>query len=111
MDEEVHDLQGPENDRTRTAANIWSTATAPLRAGVEGGSLHDPCTIAYLLKPSLFQGKRVNVEVETESEFTIGETVVDFWGVTAREPNVEWIYTAEADGFYDLLTERLSEFG
>ena len=40
--------------------------------------------------------------METESEFTIGETVVDFWGVTAREPNVEWIHTAEADGFYDL---------
>ena len=55
--------------------------------------------------------KASDVEVETESEFTIGETVVDFWGVTAREPNVEWIYTAEADGFYDLLTERLSEFG
>ena len=53
----------------------------------------------------------MNVEMETESEFTIGETVVDFWGVTAREPNVEWIHTAEADGFYDLLTERLSEFG
>ncbi len=79
--------------------------------GVEGGPLHDPCTIAYLLQPSLFQGKRVNVEVETESELTIGETVVDFWGVTEREPNVNWIHTADADGFYDLLTKRLSELG
>ena len=48
MDEKVHDLQGSEDDRKRTAANIWSTATAELRAGVEWGQLHDPCTIAYL---------------------------------------------------------------
>lgn len=79
--------------------------------GVEGGPLHDPCTVAYLLKPDLFQGKHVNVAVETESELTIGETVVDFWGVTEREPNVEWIHTVDADGFFELLTERLARLG
>lgn len=79
--------------------------------GVEGGPLHDPCTIAYLLQPSLFHGKHVNVEVETDSELTIGETVVDFWRVTGREPNVNWIHTADADGFFDLLTQRLGELG
>lgn len=79
--------------------------------GVEGGPLHDPCTIAYLLQPSLFRGKRVNVEVETESELTIGETVVDFWGVTGREPNVVWIHTADAEGFFELLTARIADLG
>lgn len=79
--------------------------------GVPGGPLHDPCTIAFLLQPSLFRGKLVNVEVETDSELTIGETVVDYWGVTGRDPNVNWIHTADADGFYDLLTQRLAELG
>ena len=79
--------------------------------GVEGGPLHDPCTVAYLLKPELFRGKRVNVVVETSSELTMGETVVDFWGVTDRAPNAEWIHSADADGFFDLLTERLSDLG
>ena len=79
--------------------------------GVAGGPLHDPCTVAYLLEPDLFQGKRVNIEVETESVLTMGETVVDFWGVTGREPNAEWIHRADADGFFDLLTERLSRLG
>ena len=55
--------------------------------GMEGGPLHDPCTIAYLLKPELFQGKHVNVEIETQSELTMGETAVDFWGVTDRPKN------------------------
>lgn len=75
--------------------------------GTEGGPLHDPCTVAYLLKPELFRTKRVNIEVETASELTMGETAVDFWGVTDRSPNAEWVYEVDADGFFALLTERL----
>ena len=66
-----------------------------------------PCTVAYLLKPDLFRTKRVNIEVETASELTMGETAVDFWGVTDRKPNAEWAYEVDADGFFELLTERL----
>lgn len=76
--------------------------------GIEGGPLHDPCTVAYLLKPDLFGGKRVRIDVECSSELTMGETVVDYWNVTGREPNATWITRVDADGFFDLLTERLS---
>jgi len=75
--------------------------------GSEGAPLHDPCTIAYLLKPDLFMGKLCNVEVETESELTIGHTAVDFWGVTDRPKNVNWLYEVDGDGFFNLLIERL----
>ena len=75
--------------------------------GSEGAPLHDPCTIAYLLKPELFAGKICNVEVETESPLTMGHTAVDFWGVTDRVRNVNWLYKVDADGFYSLLVERL----
>ncbi|MGH9336945.1 MAG: nucleoside hydrolase, partial [Vicinamibacteria bacterium] len=76
--------------------------------GIEGGPLHDPCTIAYLLEPGLFLGKRVRIDVETGSELTMGETAVDFWGVTGKEPNALWMYQVDADGFFELLTQRLS---
>ena len=75
--------------------------------GSEGAPLHDPCTIAYLLKPELFKGKMCNVEVETESPLTMGHTAVDFWGVTNRVKNANWLYKVDADGFYSLLIERL----
>jgi purine nucleosidase len=75
--------------------------------GSEGAPLHDPCTISYLLKPDLFKGKKCNVEVETESPLTLGHTVVDFWGVTDRPRNANWLYEVDADGFFALLTERL----
>jgi len=52
--------------------------------GSEGAPLHDPCTIAYLIDPSLFSGRLINVEIETGSELTLGMTVADWWGVTDR---------------------------
>jgi inosine-uridine nucleoside N-ribohydrolase len=75
-----------------------------------GAPLHDPCTVAYLLKPEIFEGKLCNVSVETESELTMGHTAVDFWHVTDRPANSNWIYAVDADGFYDLLISRLARF-
>jgi purine nucleosidase len=75
--------------------------------GSEGAPLHDPCTIAFLLEPGLFRGKRVRIDVETSSELTMGATAVDFWGVTKQAPNAVWMHGVDAEGFFDLLTERL----
>jgi purine nucleosidase len=75
--------------------------------GSEGAPLHDPCVIAYLLRPELFKGRHINVEIETQSELTMGMTVADWWGVTDRAPNALFIGSLDADGFYDLLIERI----
>lgn len=79
--------------------------------GYDGAPLHDPCTIAWLLQQELFEGKECNIAVETESPLTIGHTAVDFWGITGRAANVTWVHSVDADGFYELLTERLGRFG
>ena len=76
--------------------------------GWDGAPLHDPCVIAYLLRPDLFQTKHVNVAIETSSELTRGMTVVDWWGVTGRARNVMYIRSGDADGFFELLFERLA---
>ncbi len=75
--------------------------------GSEGAPLHDPCVIAYLLQPDLFTGRHINVEIETQSELTLGMTVADWWGVTNRPANALFMGSVNADGFFDLLTERL----
>ena len=76
-----------------------------------GAPLHDPCTVAFLLQPELFELKSCNLTVETESELTMGHTAVDFWRVTDRPHNVDWAHSVDADGFYDLLVSRLERFG
>lgn len=75
--------------------------------GVDGAPLHDPCVIAWLLRPEIFSGRFVNVAVECQSELTMGATVVDWWGVTRRSANATVIGAVDADRFYELLTERL----
>lgn len=76
--------------------------------GTDGGPLHDPCVIAYLLKPDLFSGRTVNVAIETGSELTMGMTVVDWWQVTDRPANATVLRDVDADGFFALITERLA---
>ncbi len=75
--------------------------------GTDGGPLHDPCVIAYLLKPELFKGRQCNVAIETASDLTMGMTVIDWWGVTDRPKNAMVMRDIDADGFFALLTERL----
>ena len=75
--------------------------------GSDGAPLHDPCVIAYLIDPGLFTGRRINVEIETHSDLTLGMTVADWWGVTKRPANALFIGDVDADGFYALLTERI----
>ena len=76
--------------------------------GSQGAPLHDPCVIAYLLRPELFSGRFINVEIETKGEFTLGMTVADWWGVSGRPPNALFIGHVDEVGFFDLLTERIS---
>lgn len=76
--------------------------------GSEGAPLHDPCVTAYLIKPELFSGRFINVEVETTSELTLGMTVADWWGVSDRAPNAMFMGDVDAQGFFDLFTERLA---
>ena len=76
--------------------------------GLRGRALHDPAVIGYLLRPDLYEGREVNVAVETQSPLTTGMTVVDWWGVTGRKPNLRFMNSVDADGFYDLLAEKLA---
>lgn len=76
--------------------------------GSDGAPLHDPCVTAYLINPDLFSGRHINVEIETQSELTMGMTVADWWGVTDRAPNATFMNDLDADGFFALLTERLA---
>jgi purine nucleosidase len=76
--------------------------------GNVGAPLHDPCVMAWLIRPELFQGREINVSIEISSELTMGMTVADWWRVTDRPANALYLRDGDADGFYALLTERLA---
>ena len=76
--------------------------------GSDGAPLHDPTVIAYLIRPDMFRGRHVNVQIETQSELTMGMTVADWWGVTDHAPNALFVGDLDSDAFFTLLTERIA---
>jgi purine nucleosidase len=113
-------LSTPERiARLRALGNRCGQAAAlllePPRAARRGQgkrptyALHDPCVIAYLLSPDLFEGVEANVAVETQSPLTLGMTVIDWRGISGRRPNARVMTEIDAERFYALLTDRLAD--
>ena len=108
----------PRNDAFRALGSPVGIAVAEMtdfferfdreKYGSLGAPLHDPCVTAYLIRPELFTGRQINVEIETVSDLTLGMTVADWWGVTDRPKNAMFMGTIDAQGYFDLLTERLA---
>ncbi|WP_257829504.1 nucleoside hydrolase [Burkholderia glumae] len=94
----------------KIVADIMTAEVAYQRAtaGVDWAPMYDPSATGYLIEPSLFKGRAVNVEVETGSALTLGETVIDWTGRTGRKPNATWITEVDADGFYATLHRRIA---
>ncbi len=76
--------------------------------GFQGAPLHDPCTIAWLLKPEIFTTARRWIGVETQGKYTQGMTVVDYFMLSGNEPNTDIMLDIDRQAFVDLLAERLA---
>jgi len=76
--------------------------------GLPGGPVHDATVIAWLLKPELFSGRWVNVVVDSREGPTFGQTIVDWHDSLKAPKNAFWVESGDAQGFFDLLTERLA---
>lgn len=75
--------------------------------GWDGAPLHGPCVPAFMLRPEIFEGREINVTVETEGRLTAGMTVADWWRITDRPHNAFWVRDGDPDAYYALLTECL----
>jgi len=105
-------------ERIRALGNRCGVATAELmgpplrlrrgRGAAPPWALHDPCVIAYLIAPELFEGAEVNVAIETQSPLTLGMTVIDRRRRDGRQANARVLETVDADGVYRLLAERIA---
>lgn len=108
--ERVARLAAIGNDTGRAVAQMlqFSERFDLAKYGSDGAPLHDPCVIAYLLRPELFEGRHIHVAIETAGALTLGMTVADYWGITGKPANALFLRRGNAAGFYDLLVERLA---
>lgn len=78
--------------------------------GFEGSPLHDPCAVAYMIDPSLFQTKALHVDIETKGEFTTGATVADMNDVLKKEKNVDVALDIDRKALIELLIKSMKHY-
>lgn len=95
-----------EPARTTAAMLRFSQRVEREVVGWDSAPLHDPCTVAWLMRPDLFETRACRIEVETTSELTRGHTAVEFRidPATARH---RWAVSADGQGVFDLIVETL----
>jgi purine nucleosidase len=81
-----------------------------VRYGWTGAALHDPCTIAHLLDPTLFTVVPMHVTVDTNEGPNFGRTTCDARRLGGHPPNVDVAVKADADRFFDLLASALARY-
>ncbi|MDA2969409.1 MAG: nucleoside hydrolase [Actinomycetota bacterium] len=70
----------------------------------DGTPVHDAFVTAYLVDNSLTSGELVNVEVETDSLLTLGQTVVDINNISGRKKNVLWMNKVNDEKLFEIVT-------
>lgn len=72
--------------------------------------MHDPCTIAYLLNPNLFNGQKVFLDVETKGKYTYGETIIDYKNKFNKTPNALVLNEVNREEFVKLIVDTLKRY-
>jgi purine nucleosidase len=86
----------------------FSNELEPNRARGDGAPLHDPCPIAWMLRPELFESRACQLRVEMASPLALGHTAVELRESEGASPTTQWVTRADADGVFDLLEARLA---
>ena len=92
----------------RAACEIQATVPPSQRLGGAGAPLHDPCAVAWLIRPELFTLRECSVRMDLGPGPSRGRTVIDRWGRTGDPFNAAVLETVDGDGLFALLGDRLA---
>jgi purine nucleosidase len=109
-EQRLKQIDGLSNQAGKLVSNILNEYVKAdmVHYGLPGGPVHDASVIAWMLKPELFSGRQVNLVVDNREGPTHGQTIVDWYDTLAQNKNVFWVENGDAQGFFDLLTQRLA---
>lgn len=79
------------------------------QSGVVGIPLHDPCAIAYELRPDLFETMDCTLDTECASEFCDGTIIANMWPWDAPHPH-KAVMGIDREGFIDLLCAAFERY-
>ncbi len=90
------------------ACAIGASVPPSVRLNGAGSPLHDPCAVAWLIRPELFTERPCSARVDLGPGPSRGRTVIDRWGATGASSNATVLESLDADGFFQFLGERLA---
>lgn len=107
FDDEIAKLKdlGTVSNMVAELLDFYSIASK--RFGFEGSALHDPCAVAWLLKPEIFTAKKCHVDIETYGELTRGMTVVDCTIKDEKNGNTEVLFDVNREAFVNMVFDAL----
>lgn len=71
--------------------------------GIQGAPIHDALAVAAVIDPSVVETLHLNVQVETQSELTRGQTLADLYGVTGLDANCDVALKVDVDKFIHMM--------
>ncbi|OLO43634.1 ribonucleoside hydrolase [Actinomyces oris] len=75
--------------------------------GFEFPPVHDPCTLAYLIDPTIVETVKVPVDVELNGSLTTGMTVADFRAPAPEDCHTKVATRLDAPGFWGLVVDAI----
>ncbi len=90
-----------------SACDIQATVRPSLRLG--GSPLHDPCAVAWLIRPDLFTARSCSIRIDLGPGPNRGRTLIDRWGRSNDPINAVVLETLDAPKFFDLIGQRLAQ--
>ena len=99
---------GGLGNATGKAVHGMLTRPRPGGLGSDGHPMHDPCIVACLLWPELFEGRDCFVTVETGDGPLRGRTTIDWNGRLKRQPNAHVVASVKATELFERLIGRLA---
>ncbi|MDG6882047.1 Pyrimidine-specific ribonucleoside hydrolase rihB [Phocoenobacter uteri] len=79
--------------------------------GFDYPPVHDPCTVAYLIDPTVMTTKRVPVDIELRGELTVGMTVADFRYPIPTDCKTQVAVKLDHAKFWGMIYEALEIIG
>lgn len=108
--EQIGEIANPVGKAFYGLLNFFEQYHENPKWGFKGAPLHDSCTIAWLIDPTMFKSDKMNVDVETQGELTRGETVCDYYTLTDKPKNTEVLLGVDREKFIDLIMASIKSF-
>jgi len=76
---------------------------------MEHPPLHDPCAVAFVINPTIFEYRLMRVDIEKNSHLSYGQTVCDIYGMSKQRKNVNVCLKMDVEQFWNMIVDAYTK--